>query len=180
VTAETKDVLLRQLELAWRLTSRHLQTLTTDECLWRPANKGLHVRRMEDGTWLADWPGNEGYELGPPSIAWLTWHLGFWWSMALDHSFGAGTLRREDVRWAGSAEAAVRQIEGLYEGWHRAVEGVAAEELVETSRTRWPVRDRPFADLVAWANVELMKSAAEIGYARFLYAVTEAAKPPGR
>jgi len=31
--------------------------------------------------------------------------------------------------------------------------------------------ERPFGDVVAWANLELMKSAAEIGYARFLYAV---------
>jgi hypothetical protein len=38
-------------------------------------------------------------------------------------------------------------------------------------RTRWPVRDRPFGDVIAWANVELTENAAEIGYARFLYVV---------
>jgi hypothetical protein len=31
--------------------------------------------------------------------------------------------------------------------------------------------DRPFGDVIAWVNVELTKNAAEIGYARFLYAV---------
>jgi hypothetical protein len=31
--------------------------------------------------------------------------------------------------------------------------------------------DRPFVDVVAWANVELMKNAAEIGFGRLLYAV---------
>ncbi len=36
--------------------------------------------------------------------------------------------------------------------------------------TRWPYRDRPFGDVIAWVNVELTKNAAEIGYARFLYA----------
>ena len=30
-----------------------------------------------------------------------------------------------------------------------------------------------FGDVVAWVNIELMKNAAEIGYARFLYAVRE-------
>jgi hypothetical protein len=40
-----------------------------------------------------------------------------------------------------------------------------------SERTRWPCCNRPFGDVVAWVNVELTKSAAEIGYARFLYAV---------
>ena len=35
------------------------------------------------------------------------------------------------------------------------------------------MRDRPLGDVVAWVNLELMKNAAEIGYARFLYAVRE-------
>jgi hypothetical protein len=33
-------------------------------------------------------------------------------------------------------------------------------------------QDRPFGDVIAWVNVELTKNAAEIGYARFLYAVS--------
>jgi len=32
--------------------------------------------------------------------------------------------------------------------------------------------DRPFGDVLAWANVELTKNAAELGYARFLHAVS--------
>jgi hypothetical protein len=48
---------------------------------------------------------------------------------------------------------------------------ITADELRSTQRTRWPFRDRPFGDVVAWLNVELAKNAAEIGYARFLYAV---------
>ena len=42
---------------------------------------------------------------------------------------------------------------------------------MKSERTRWPFQGRPFGDVVAWANVELTKNAAEIGYARFLYAV---------
>jgi len=40
--------------------------------------------------------------------------------------------------------------------------------LQSAERVRWPFRDRPLADLFAWANVELTKNAAEIGYLRFL------------
>src|SRR3989449_3056820 len=85
---EARGYLIRQFETAWKLTTFHLDGLATEECLWRPAHAGLHVHQVPDGTWRADWPDHEGYDVGPPSIAWLTWHLGFWWSMVLNHSCG--------------------------------------------------------------------------------------------
>lgn len=170
-----REVLLRQFDLAWQLTAFHLQGLATEECLWRPATRGLHVRQLADGSWAADWPDRESYDLGPPSIAWLTWHLGFWWSMVLDHSTSEGTLTRDRIPWPGSADLAIRWIEDLERQWRRLVQGLSPEDLRSADRTRWPFQDRPFADVVAWANVELTKNAAEIGYARFLYAVAHSA-----
>ena len=168
---EARDYLIRQFETAWMLTSYHLDGLATEECLWRPAPVGLHVHRGADGSWRADWPEHEGYDLGPPSIAWLTWHLGFWWSMVLDHSSGNATLTREDVTWPGSADG-VREWVGRLQGqWKALLERVTDDDLRATEKTRWPFQDRPFGDVIAWANVELTKNAAEIGYARFLYAV---------
>jgi hypothetical protein len=168
---DAKGYLLRQLETAWMLTSYHLEGLTTEECLWRPAETGLHVRQVGEGTWRAEWPTHEGYDLGPSSIAWLTWHLGFWWSMVLDHCFEDGRLEREQVSWPGSAEAVRTWVSGLHAQWRAAINALTDEDLRSTARTRWPFQDRPFGDVVAWANVELTKSAAELGYARFLYAV---------
>ena len=168
---EARDYLSRQFDTAWKLTSVHLDTLTTEECLWRPAQKGLHVHRSADGEWRADWPDHEGYELGPPSIAWLTWHVGFWWSMVLDHSFGDGSLSRENVTWPGTADDVRQWLERLHDAWRGVLGQVTARELRSAARTRWPFQDRPFGDVIAWVNVELTKNAAEIGYARFLYAV---------
>lgn len=74
---EAAGCLIRQFETAWKLAAFHLDGLTTAECLWRPARTGLHVRRTGGGTWRADWPEREGYDVGPASIACLTWHLGF-------------------------------------------------------------------------------------------------------
>jgi hypothetical protein len=165
-----RGYLLRQFETAWKLASFHLEGLTTEECLWRPAPKGLHVHQGADGNWRGDWPEHEGYDLGPPSIAWLTWHIGFWWSMVLDHSFGEGTLSREQATWPGSAAAVCESIGRLENQWRAAIEGLSDDELRSAERTQWPFRNRPFADVVAWVNLELMKNAAEIGYARFLYA----------
>ncbi|MEO7521321.1 MAG: DinB family protein [Gemmatimonas sp.] len=163
--------LRRQLTTAWSLTSFHLAGLTTDECLWRPARTGPHVHELPGGRWRADWPDHERYDLGPPSIAWLTWHIGFWWSMVLDHSFGQGTLVREQVEWPGNADSMRAWLERLHGEWCGVLEAETSESLRSADRTRWPFEGRPFGDTVAWVNIELTKNAAEIGYARFLYAV---------
>jgi hypothetical protein len=171
MTDEIRGYLLRQFDTAWMLTSYHLDGLTTEECLWRPAQAGLHVHLAADGTWRADWPEHERYDLGPASIAWLTWHLGFWWSMVIDHSFAAGTLAREDVRWPGDADGVRAWISRLQAQWRAALEQCSDDDLRAPQRTRWPFKEQPFGDVIAWATVELTKSAAEIGYARFLHAV---------
>jgi hypothetical protein len=168
---EARSYLIRQFETAWKLTNFHLDGLTTEECLWRPAHRGLHVHKSPDGTWRADWPDQEGYDIGPPSIAWLTWHIGFWWSMVLDRSFGDGTLSRENVMWPGTADAVREWLGRLQSDWRAKLEPLNDDDLRSTSRTRWPFQDRPFGDVIAWVNVELTKNAAEIGYARFVYAV---------
>jgi hypothetical protein len=171
MTDHSRDYLIRQLDTAWQLARYHLDGLSTEECMWRPAKVGLHVRQTTDGTWAADWPDHEGYSIGPPSIAWVTWHLGFWWSMVVNHSFSDGTLTREDVRWPGDADAVRAWITRLHDEWHAALSELDAVDLQSTQRARWPFQNRPFGDVVAWANIELTKNAAEIGYARFLYAV---------
>lgn len=166
-----RDYLSRQFEIAWALTDYHLATLSDDECRWRPAARGLHVKERADGTWQADWPEHEGYDLGPSSMAWLTWHLVFWWSMVLDHSFAAGTLEREAVRWPGSAEAVRQRVAELKARWQGVLANLDDAALASSEHSHWPFADRPFGDVVAWVNIELTKSAAELGYARFLYAL---------
>ena len=157
-----------QFDIAWALTSYHLDGLTTEECLWRPAKVGLHVHQDPHGDWRADWPDREGYDIGPPSIGWITWHINFWWSMTLNHSFGDGTLTREQVTWPGSADAVRGRITQLKDEWRHALDSLNEDDLKSNRHTRWPMQDRPFDDIVGWLNVELMKNAAEIGQLRLL------------
>ena len=169
MTPDLKSVLLRQHEMAWALAGHHLDRLTTEACLWRPGGEtGLHVWQQEDGRWRADWPESEGYEIGPASLGWISWHMIFWWRMVLDQSFGDGRLTKEDVIWPGSADGVRAELSGLHARWMDAVTALDEAALAETALTRWPFRDRPFADIVAWANTELTKSAAEMGYVLFL------------
>ena len=97
--------------------------------------------------------------------------MGFWWSMVLDHSLGAGKLTREAVTWPGTADGVRESLGRLRNEWVAALDQLTDSDLQSSQRTRWPFRDRPFGDVVAWVNVELTKNASELGYARFLYAV---------
>lgn len=171
------EYLTRQFDTAWSLAWYHLEGIGTAECHWQPVANALHVSRDPDGRWLAQWPETESYELGPPSVAWLTWHIGFWWSMVLDHSFGSATLGREDVYWPGTADGVRDWLVRLHDDWQRRLNHISGEELRSKTIARWPIQDRPFGDIVAWVNLELMKNASEIGYARFLYACRRNAQP---
>lgn len=169
---EKRDLALRQLSISWSLLEYHFKGLSTEECLWQPTDRGFHVIETPGG-WVADWPETEGYSNGPPSIAWLMWHIGFWWSMVIDHSFGGATLRREDVTWPGTADRAVKWIEGLHHEWVSRLEGLSEADFSSAERSRWPISDRPFVEIALWLNLELMKNAGEVGYCRFLYGVRE-------
>ncbi|AWP27930.1 hypothetical protein PVOR_16424 [Paenibacillus vortex V453] len=161
-----------QFQISWQMLNIHLTGLQDEEFHSRPAMKGLHVYH-ESGVWRTDWPETEEYEIGPPSISWLTWHITYWWSMVLDHSFGSGTLTREEVLSMGNIQETRDRINRLKDEWEREVAGLPGEALLSMERTRWPFEDRPFHELLAWLNIELMKNAAEIGYCRFLYAVSK-------
>jgi hypothetical protein len=169
VSDDARDYLLRQLDTAWKLASYHLGGLTTDECLWRPAAVGPHVEHQPNGHWRGGWPARESYDLGPPSIAWLLWHIAFWWSMVLDRSFGDGMLSPDAVTIPGRADDVRQRIADLHDRWRREIVRLTDDDLRKSDRTRWPFADRPFGDVIAWVNIELTKNAAEIGYVRFLY-----------
>lgn len=171
---EIVGFLLRQHDLAWSLASYHLGGLSTAECLWRPSARGLHVTQSGDGHWRGEWPEHEGYDLGPPSIAWLAWHMGYWWTAVIDRSFGTASLDHSNVVCPDTSDEIRSWLQSLHERWKECLAGVSDEDLRSSERTRWPFEDRPFGDVVAWVNIELTKNASELGYARFLYATRAA------
>lgn len=173
MTREISKVLLRQHDIAWNLASYHLKDLNTNESLWRPSMKGLHIKD-EFGFWHGDWPEHEGYDIGPPSIAWLLWHMNFWWSMVINHSFEDSTLSPEKLTCPNSSEECVVWLLTLHQKWKEYLSATSDKDLHSPERTNWPYQNRPFADVVAWVNIELTKNAAELGYARFLYATRTA------
>lgn len=171
-TRSVRDTLAAQFEIAWGLASHHLESLSTEECLWRPATTCLHVE-AHAGRWRAEWPTHEGYEIGPPSIAWTTWHIGYWWRKALDHAVGETSLTHDDVPWPGSADAVRAEIGRLRERWLAMLAERTDRDFEIPNPSSWPIPDADLGAIAAWLNVELTKNAAEIGLVRFLYAVRQ-------
>lgn len=162
-------VLLDQFDIAWALTRHHLTGLSTEECLWRPTGYGPHVHAEPSGRWRADWPEQEHYAIGLPSIAWMTWHVCFWWRKALDHLDGDVSLTPRDVSWPGTAEGVVADIEALQGRWRSVLIGRGEAGLHRVIASSWPMPKVGLGTLAAWLNLELMKSAAEIGQLRFMH-----------
>ncbi|MEZ6011135.1 MAG: DinB family protein [Hyphomonas sp.] len=156
--------------MAERLLDYHLDGLTRAECLWRPAEAGLHIHQDSGGRWKPDWPDRETYDLGPPSIGWITWHALYWTGTAMDRAFGEGALTQDDIDWTDDTTALCAGLRQNVQAWLAALEAEPESAWQETNRVHWPFADKTLADLAAWWNLELMKAAAEIGQLRFLYA----------
>lgn len=168
-----RTLLLEQFDIAWSLAVYHLEGLTTEECLWEPTGSCIRVRRLDSGKWRADWPESEGYEIGPPSIAWTTWHICYWWTKAIRQLESDAPAGDEDVPWPGDAEQVRAIIQSLRDRWRSLVENCDEADLQKSREDSWPIPNSSLDSIAAWLNVELMKNAAEIGVMRFLYAASQ-------
>jgi hypothetical protein len=169
MTDRTRTGLLHwQFELTWALMEYHLERLVPDDFLWEPARLCWTVRASADGTWRPDWADTEPDPVPVPTIAWLSWHIGWWWGTATDHALGRAPRERTQVAWPG-ADNAVAWLRDLRAEWTEALERLGDADL--DARCGFPGQDDPdhsVAHMVAWVNAELMKNAAEIGQLRLL------------
>ncbi|MGW7514430.1 DinB family protein [Streptomyces sp. NPDC054796] len=172
------DLLRWQFDLTWSLFEYHLERLEPDDFLWEPAADCWTVRRTDAGTWVPDWAETEPDPVPVPTIAWLSWHIGWWWSVTIDHAHGRTARERGDVIWPGAGEPTVEWLRGLREEWLTALDRFTDDALEATAPFPWQNDPRhTVAHMVAWVNAELMKNAAEIGQLRMQRAV---GRPPHR
>lgn len=170
-----RDLLRWQLDLTWSLFEYHLERLEPGDFLWEPAALCWTVRPTEDGAWVPDWADTEPDPVPVPTIGWVSWHIGWWWSVAIDHAQGRTPRERAEVTWPGDGRAAVEWLRGLHADWLAVLDGLTDPEL--DARAVYPVQEDPeytLAHMVAWVNIELMKNVAEIGQLRMLRAAASA------
>lgn len=162
-----RDLLRWQFDLTWSLLDYHLERLEPADFLWEPASLCWTVRRDAAGRWVPDFAETEPDPVPVPTVAWLTWHIGWWWGTAADHARGRTPRRRQDVVWPGEGAASVAWLRELRTEWAAVLDGLTEEELDATAPFPW--QDDPrhsVAHMAAWVNAELMKNAAEIGQLR--------------
>ncbi|MFD6142697.1 DinB family protein [Promicromonospora sp. NPDC060271] len=170
-----RDLLRRQLDLTWSLFEYHLERLAPEDFLWEPAALCWTVRPTADGVWVPDWSDTEPDPVPVPTIGWVTWHIGWWWSVAIDHAQGRTPRERAEITWPGDGRAAVEWLRGLHVDWLAVLDGLTDAEL--DARAVYPVQDDAgytLAHMAAWVNSELMKNVAEIGQLRMLRAAASA------
>jgi DinB family protein len=167
------DAVLDQFELIWALADLHLSALTDDDFHWEPAELNWAVRPDAAGAWRPDWSDTEPDPIPVPTIGWLTWHIDWWWSTALDHLDGRPPRAREDVVWPGTGEQAVARVRELAARWRHAIIGLTVEDLQRPSSFPWPLdAGRTVEHTALWVNVELTKNVSEIGQLRLIRAVS--------
>ena len=168
MSVSRRELLRWQFDLAWSLFEFHLERLAPEDSLWEPTGHCWTVRRTEDGGWTPDWAEVEPDPIPVPTVAWTTWHIGWWWSVTMDHLRGEVPRDRTEIVWPGETEA-VAWLRGLRDEWVTVLDGLTDADLDAPAPFPW--RDDPemtVAHTLAWVDAELMKNVAEIGQLRLL------------
>lgn len=166
-----RDLLRWQFDLAWSFFEYHLQRLEDADFLWEPGPLCWTMQAQPDGTWVPDWAESEPDPIPFPTIAWTSWHLGWWLGSSLEQASGRVPLEPQDVAWPGVGEPTITWLRELGAQWAAVLDAVTEETLDGPSSYPWPTdAGRSVADTAAWVNAELMKNAAEIGSVRLLRA----------
>ncbi|AXB47259.1 DinB family protein [Amycolatopsis albispora] len=167
---ERTELLRWQYELTWSLLELHLAELEPADFTWLPAANHWTMHPDGNGGWVPDWAETEPSPIPVPTLGWVSWHLGWWWSVTLDHLTGRAPRDRTEIAWPGPGQPTVDWLRGLHAEWTTVLERLTDADLDAPAPFPWPDGDRTIAHTIAWVNAELMKNAAEIGHLRLLHA----------
>lgn len=169
VSASRCQLLRWQFELTWSLFEYHLARLEPADHLWEPAAHCWTVRPGADGGWVPDWADAEPDPIPVPTIGWITWHIGWWWTVAIDHARGRTPRERTEIGWPGDGGRAVAWLRGLRAEWLAVLDRLSDADLDCVAPYPWQNDpEHTIAHMIAWVNAELMKNATEIGQVRLL------------
>lgn len=147
--------------------------LEPDDFLWEPTPYCWTVRRDDNGLWVPDFAETEPDPVPVPTIAWLTWHIGWWWTTTLDHAQAQAPQERGDVVWPGEGQATVAWLRELRVRWLAVLDGLTEADLDATAPFPWQNEpEMTVAHMIGWVNSELMKNATEIGQLKMLRAAS--------
>lgn len=176
-TAELVD----QLDLHWRTQLRpRLDGLTDEEYFWEPVADTWSVRPR--GTSTAPITAGSGDftidfafpEPDPPPVTTIAWRLGHIivgvLGMRVASHFAGPAMDYESFPYAGTADAALNQLDETYALWLDGVRGLDVAGLARPcGPAEGPYADRSMATLVLHISREVIHHGAEILLLRDLY-----------
>ncbi len=96
-----RALLQRQLDIMWRFATDFVIDQVDEElALWEPSTNVCTVHRGPDG-WSADWPDEDNGPLPDATIAWLLWHIEWWWADTVERVAGRPGVSPSDHEWSG-------------------------------------------------------------------------------
>ena len=166
------QLLLDQLEYHWEHQLRpRLDGLTDQEYLWEPVPDAWNVHVRGDGVTI-DWDYPEPEPAPVTTIAWRLAHVvvGVLGARNASH-FGGPPADYRTWAYAGTADAALTQLDGAYDRWVHGVRALGEDGLARPcGPAEGPWSDAPLAALVIHIHREVIHHGAEIALLRDLYA----------
>lgn len=185
-----KKELLEQLDWHWRNQLRpRLDGLGDEEYFWEPVADCWNVRPRGKSTapiTAGSGPFTVDFaipEPDPPPVTTIAWRLAHLivgvLGMRVASHFGGPAMDYQSFSYAGTAAAALSQLDEVYAGWYHGVRQLGAEGLVKRcGPAEGPFAEYPMAALVLHINREVIHHGAEIALLRDLYAY-RVASPEG-
>jgi DinB superfamily len=175
------EELLSQLEWHWEHQLRpRLDGLTDEEYFWQPAPGSWTISRRGASTAPISVGAGDftmDYALPPPepepvtTIAWRLAHIivGVFGSRNASH-FGGPPVSYDTFSYAGTAAAALRQLDESHDLWVKGVRGLGQDGLAEPcGPAEGPFAEFSMAALVLHIHREVIHHGAEIALLRDLY-----------
>ena len=181
-TGSLNHSLVWQLDWHWTNQLRpRFDGLTDEEYLWEPVDECWSVRprgssdapvQAGTGDWTIDFAFPEPEPAPVTTIAWRMGHVVVGVLGARVHShFGGPPVDYETWEYAGTAGAALAQLDEQYAAWIEGVRGLGEDPLAEPcGDAAGPWGHLPMRDLVLHINREVIHHGAEIALLRDLYA----------
>jgi len=172
--------LREQWEAHWhRQVRARLAGLTDDEYFWSPVPDAWSVRprgsstapvQVGAGEFTIDYGFPEPVPVPFTTIAWRLGHVivGVLAARNAAH-FGAPAASYDTWAYAGSAAAALDQLEAQLDVWLTGVRGLGEDGLRVPVGAKEPYPDAPMADLVLHIHRELIHHLSEVCLLRDLY-----------
>ncbi|MGH3694827.1 MAG: DinB family protein [Pseudonocardiaceae bacterium] len=184
------QLLIDQLDWHWQHQLRpRLDGLSDEEYFWEPVPGCWNIRprgastapiQAGSGAFTIDFAFPEPE---PPPVTTIAWRLGHIvvgvLGMRAGNHFGGPPIDYQSFGYAGTAAAALGQLDEMYAMWTAGVRALGSADLARPCGPHEGVyADHPMAALVLHINRETIHHGAEIALLRDLYAVTTSPAVP--